>query len=179
MPVLTNKYNQMIEYFNKIKDELIKSEVNIGKLRQLQRQISQDEDIYFITQDVVTKIIYYIIEVAYDENELQYEKFEYLAQVLKDSTEIIRSSSLNKKAELLRLRTKCQIDNDSPFYDSLMHITTTTVTEVIKLLFNTTRAGLHPHWISSDEGEEDDQTKDQEEGSQAEEEEENNLYLPD
>ena len=50
MPVLTNKYNQMIEYFNKIKDELIKSEVNIGKLRQLQRQISQDKDIYFITQ---------------------------------------------------------------------------------------------------------------------------------
>ena len=58
----------MIEYFNIIKDQLAQSKVNIGKLRQLQRQISLDEDIDFITQDIVTKVIFYIIEVANDDN---------------------------------------------------------------------------------------------------------------
>ena len=35
------------------------------------------------------------------------------------------------------------------------------VTEAIKLLFATTRAGLHPHWISSDEEEEEEEAEDQ------------------
>ena len=149
MPVLMNKYNEMLENFNIIRDILNKPTINLNELRQLLTRVSQDENIYFITQDIMTKIIYYIIEMAYDE--LQYEKYEYLEQTLKRVTDIIKSDSYNKKDELKRLRTRCQTDNESPYFDSLMHITTTVVTEAIKLLYYTTRAELHPHGISSDE----------------------------
>ena len=149
MPVLMNKYNEMLENFNIIRDILNKPTINLNELRQLLTRVSQDENIYFITQDIMTKIIYYIIEMAHDE--LQYEKYEYLEQTLERVTDIIRSDSYNKKGELKRLRTKCQTDNESPYFDSLMHITTTVVTEAIKLLYYTTRAELHPHGISSDE----------------------------
>ena len=149
MPVLMNKYNEMLENFNIIRDILNKPTIDLNELRQLLTRVSQDENIYFITQDIMTKIIYYIIEMAYDE--LQYEKYEYLEQTLKRVTDIIKSDSYNKKDELKRLRTRCQTDNESPYFDSLMHITTTVVTEAIKLLYYTTRAELHPHGISSDE----------------------------
>ena len=149
MPVLMNKYNEMLENFNIIRDILNKPTIDLNELRQLLTRVSQDENIYFITQDIMTKIIYYIIEMAHDE--LQYEKYEYLEQTLERVTDIIRSDSHNKKDELKRLRTKCQTDNESPYFDSLMHITTTVVTEAIKLLYYTTRAELHPHGISSDE----------------------------
>ena len=76
MPVLINKYNQMIEYFNILRDHLNKTTIDLNELGQLQTKVSQDEDIYFITQDIVSKIIYYIIETAYDE--LRVEKYEYL-----------------------------------------------------------------------------------------------------
>ena len=81
MPVLINKYNQMIEYYNIIRDHLNKPTIDLNELKQLQTKVSQDEDIYFITQDIISKMIYYIIETAYDE--LQYEKYEYLEQTLK------------------------------------------------------------------------------------------------
>ena len=73
---------------------------------------------------------------------------------LKNVTDTIRSGSYNLQEELKRLRTKCQTDNDSPYFDDLGFITTCMVTEAIKLLYATTRAGLHPHWVSSDEEEE-------------------------
>jgi hypothetical protein len=101
-----------------------------------------------------------------------------LEQTLKKVTDIIRSDSYNKKDELKRLGTRCQTDNESPYFDSLMHITTTVVTETIKLLFYTTRAGLHPHWISSDE-EEEENYQDSEDQVSEEDNQANNLYLPD
>ena len=104
----------------------------------------QIEIIFFITLDIMTKIIYYIIEMAYDE--LQYEKYQYLERTLKRIIDIIKSASNNKRDELKRLRIKCQTDNDSPYFDSLMHITTTVVTEAIKLLYYTTRAELSKCW---------------------------------
>ena len=149
MPVLMDKNNEMLENFNTIRDILNKPTIDLNELRQLLTRVSQNEDIFFITQDIMTKIIYYIIDMAYDE--LQYEKYQYLEQTLKRVTDIIRSDSNNKKDELKSLRTKCQMDNESPYFDSLMHITTTVVTEAIKLLYYTTRAELHPHGISSDE----------------------------
>ena len=91
------------------------------------------------------------------------------------TADIIRSGSYAKREELMRLRAKCQKDNASPYFDDLEFITKTTVTEAIKLLFSTTRAGLHPHWISSDEEEEQEVPN----REQAMEQEENNLYLPD
>ena len=175
MPVLVNKYNEMLENFNIIRDILNKPTIDLNELRQLLTRVSQDENIYFITQDIMTKIIYYIIEMAYDE--LQYEKYEYLEQTLKRVTDIIKSDSYNKKDELKRLRTRCQTDNESPYFDSLMHITTTVVTEAIKLLYYTTRAELHPHWISSDEedaGGEESENQDSEEDNEA-----NNFQLLD
>ena len=152
MPVLINKYNQLIEHYNIIRDHLNKPTIDLNELKHLQTRISQDENIYFITQDITSKLIYYIIETAYDE--LQYEKYEYLEKTLKNVTDIIRSGSYNLQEELKRLRTKCQTDNDSPYFDDLGFITTCMVTEAIKLLYATTRAGLHPHWVSSDEEEE-------------------------
>jgi hypothetical protein len=80
MPVLVNKYNEMVENFNIIRDILNKDEVDLNELRELQRRISLDEYMYFITQDIMTKIIYYIIEMAHEE--LQYEKYNYLEQTL-------------------------------------------------------------------------------------------------
>ena len=80
MPVLVNKYNEMVENFNIIRDILNKDEVDLNELKELQRRISRDEYMYFITQDIMTKIIYYIIEMAHEE--LQYEKYDYLEQTL-------------------------------------------------------------------------------------------------
>ena len=170
-----NKYNQMIEYFNIIRDHLNKPTIDLNELGQLQTKVSQDEDIYFITQDIVSKIIYYIIETAYDE--LQVEKYEYLENTLQETTNIIRSDSYrDKREQLKRLRTQCQTDNDSPYFDDLGHITTCVVTEAIKLLFATTRAGLHPHWVSSDEEEEEENNQESEEEVSEEDNEANNLY---
>ena len=175
MPVLVDKNNEMLQNFNTIRDILNRPTIDLNELRQLLTRVSQDENIFFITQDITTKIIYYIIEMAYDE--LQFEKYQYLEQTLKMITDILKSDSNNKRNELKRIRIKCQTDNDSPFFDSLMHITTTTVTEVIKLLYYTTRAELHPHWISSDEedaGGEEAENQDSEEDNEA-----NNFQLLD
>ena len=177
MPVLINKYNQMIEYYNIIRDHLNKPTIDLNELKQLQTKVSQDEDIYFITQDIISKMIYYIIETAYDE--LQYEKYEYLEQTLESVTDIIRSGSYIKREELKRLRTKCQTDNNSPYFNDLEHITTSAVTEAIKLLFATTTDGLHPHEVSSSE-EEEEETNDRQENIDSEEDNEaNNLQLLD
>ena len=175
MPVLVDRNNEMLENFNTIRDILNRPTIDLNELRQLLTRVSQDENIFFITQDIMTKIIYYIIEMAYDE--LQYEKYQYLERTLKRIIDIIKSTSNNKRDELKRLRIKCQTDNDSPYFDSLMHITTTVVTEAIKLLYYTTRAGLHPHWISSDEedvGGEEVKNQDSEEDNEA-----NNFQLLD
>ena len=91
MPVLVDKNNEMLENFNTIRDILNKPTIDLNELRQLLTRVSQDENIFFITQDIMTKIIYYIIEMAYDE--LQYEKYQYLEQTLKSVTDIIRSGS--------------------------------------------------------------------------------------
>ena len=168
MPVLVDRNNEMLENFNTIRDILNRPTINLNELRQLLTRVSQDENIFFITQDIMTKIIYYIIEMAYDE--LQFEKYQYLEQTLKMITDILKSDSNNKRNELKRLRIKCQTDNDSPFFDSLMHITTTVVTEAIKLLYYTTRAEFYPHWISSDEedaGGEEAENQDSEEDNEA------------
>ena len=95
MPVLVDKNNEMLENFNTIRDILNKPTIDLNELRQLLTRVSQDENIFFITQDIMTKIIYYIIEMAYDE--LQYEKYKYLEQTLKRVTDIIKSDSNNKK----------------------------------------------------------------------------------
>ena len=176
MPVLINKYNQMMEHYNLIRDHLNKPTIDLNEMKQLQTKISQDEDIHFITQDITCKLIHYIIEAAYDE--LQYEKYRYLEQTLQKTTKIIRSESHIKGEELKRLRTKCQTDNDSPYFNDLGHITTSAVTEAIKLLFATTTDGLHPHEVSSSE--EEDETNDRQENIDSEEDNKaNNLQLLD
>ena len=171
MPVLINKYNQLIEHYNIIRDHLNKPTIDLNELKHLQTRISQDENIYFITQDITSKLIYYIIETAYDE--LQYEKFEYLEKTLKNVTDIIQSGSYNQREELRRLRIKCQTDNDSQYFNDLGFITTCVVTEAMKLLYATSRARLHPHWISSDE--ETDEEHNQESEVSEEDNEANNL----
>ena len=178
MPVLINKYNQMIEHYNLIRDHLNKSTIDLNEMKQLQAKVSQDENIHFITQDITCKLIYYIIEAADDE--LQYEKYRYLEQTLQKITNIIRSESYTKREELKMLRKQCQTDNDSPYFDDLGHITTGAVTEAIKLLFAAARNGLHPHWVSSSEEEEEEETNDQQENIDSEEDNEaNNFQLLD
>ena len=43
-----------------------------------------------------------------------------------------------------------------------MDITRLTTEATVNLLFKTTRASLHPHWISSDEEEEEDENPEEE-----------------
>ena len=43
-----------------------------------------------------------------------------------------------------------------PDFDNLVDITRLITEATINLLFHTTRASLHPHWISSDEEEEEE-----------------------
>ena len=52
----------MVEYYNIIRDHLNKPTIDLNELKQLQTKISQDESVYFITQDITSKLIYYIIE---------------------------------------------------------------------------------------------------------------------
>ena len=44
MPVLVNKYNEMLENFNTIRDILNKPTIDLNELRQLLTRVSQDKE---------------------------------------------------------------------------------------------------------------------------------------
>ena len=83
---------------------------------------------------------------------------DMLASNLDKITNVIRSGSiLNKEAEINNIWIKQgKMSEHEPDFDNLVDITRLITEATINLLFNTTRASLHPHWISSDEEEEEE-----------------------
>ena len=161
MPVPTNKYNTMIEMYTNIKNLINRPNVNIEGLRNLLNKIQGEEEqnLHPITKDITQRIIYYVIETNYDDDEeTGNDKMDMLANNLEKITNIVRSGSiLNKEAEINEVWIKQgKLSEHEPDFDNLVDITRLTTDATINLLFHTTRASLHPHWISSDEEEEEE-----------------------
>ena len=157
MPVLSNKLNEMIELYNLIRDILDEPRLDLNKLNDLLRQITLRENINYITKAIVNKIIYYIIEIAHDEEGvLEFEKFSHLANTLEEMTEIIKKENINKKAELLRAWIRCQNDGGihSPFFNNLKYITKQIIKETKRLLLENNQ----PEQLVSDLDDEDEHT---------------------
>ena len=138
------------------------------------------------------------MEINYDDDEeTRNDKMDMLAENLDKITNVVRSGSiLNKEAEINEVWIKQgKLSEHEPDFDNLVDITRLITEATINLLFHTTRASLHPHWISSDEEEEEDENPEEEgydhdeirfsdENNEAnnlpdESNEENNLYWTD
>ena len=162
MPVPVNKYNQMMEHYNNVRNLINRPTVNIGGLCNLLTRIQQmgEQNLHPITKDITERMIYYIIEVNYDdEEETCNDKMDLLAEALEKVTNVMRSSSYNKETDLNEIWIEQgKLLEHEPDFDNLVDITNMITAATINLLFNTTRAGLHPHWVSSDE--EEDQEED-------------------
>ena len=156
-----NKYNKMIEMYTNIRNLINRPKVDITGLRNLLSKVQGEEEqnLHPITKDITERIVYYIIEVNYeDEEEVLNDKMDMLASNLDKITNVIRSGSiLNKEAEITKIWTEQgKLSEHEPDFNNLVHITELTADATINLLYHTTRASLHPHWISSDEEEEEE-----------------------
>ena len=161
MPVSVNKYNTMIEMYNNIRNLINRPNVNIQGLRNLLSKIQGEEEqkLHPITKAITEKTIYYVIEMNYDNDEdTCNDKMDMLASNLDKITNIVRSGSiLNKEEEIKQVWFKQgELTELEPAFDNLVHITQLITEATINLLYHTTRASLHPHWISSDEEEEEE-----------------------
>ena len=168
MPVPMNKYNKMIEMYTNIRNMINRPKVDITGLRNLLSKVQGEEEqnLHPITKDITERIVYYIIEVNYeDEEEVLNDKMDMLASNLDKITNVIRSGSiLNKEAEINDVWIEQgKLSEHEPDFDNLVDITRLTTDATISLLYHTTRASLHPHWISSDEEEEVEENPEEEE----------------
>ena len=183
MPVPTNKYNKMIEMYNNIRNLINRPNVDIRGLRNLLSKLQGEEEqnLHPITKDITERIIYYVIEVNYDDDEeVCNDKMDMLAENLDKVTNVMRSGSYNKESDINEIWIEQgKLSEHEPDFDNLVDITRLITTATINLLFNTTRAGLHPHWISSEEEEEEEYNQYSEDQVSEEDNEANNLYLPD
>ena len=162
MPVPVNKYNTMIEMYNNIRNLINRPSVNIQGLRNLLSKIQGEEEqkLHPITKAITEKTIYYVIEMNYDNDEdTCNDKMDMLASNLDKITNVIRAGSiLNKEAEINNVWIEQgKLSEHEPDFDNLVDITRLITEATINLLYNTTRASLHPHWISSDEEEEEEE----------------------
>ena len=162
MPVPTNKYNKMVEMYNNIRNLINRPSVDIDGLRKLLSKIQGEEqqNLHPITKDIIERTIYYVIEVNYDDEEdTCNDKMDMLATNLDKITNVIRSGSiLNKDEEINEVWiNQGKLSEHEPEFDNLVDITRLITEATINLLYNTTRASLHPHWISSDEEEEEEE----------------------
>ena len=198
MPVPVNKYNTMIEMYNNIRNLINRPSVNIQGLRNLLSKIQGEEEqkLHPITKAITEKTIYYVIEMNYDNDEdTCNDKMDMLASNLDKITNVIRAGSiLNKEAEINNVWIEQgKLSEHEPDFDNLVDITRLITEATINLLYNTTRASLHPHWISSDEEEEEEEENpeddhdeiifldenNEENNLQNDANEENNLYWTD
>ena len=188
MPVPVNKYNTMIEYYLNVRNLINRPAVDIRGLRNLLTQVQQmeEQNMHPITRDITERIIYYIIEMNYDEEENTCnDKMDMLAETLEKVTNVIRSGSYNKEKDINEIWIeRGKLLEHEPDFDNLVDITRLITEATINLLFHTTRASLHPHWVSSDE--EEEEAEDQEEDYDHDEirfsdedNEANNLYWTD
>ena len=155
-----NKYNKMIEMYTNIRNLINRPNVDIRGLRNLLSKVQGEEEqnLHPITKDITERTIYYIVEINYDDDEVtRNNKMDMLAENLDKITNVVRSGSiLNKEAEINQVWIKQgKLSEHEPDFDNLVDITRLITKATINLLFNTTRASLHPHWISSDEEEEE------------------------
>ena len=199
MPVPVNKYNKMIEMYTNIRNLINRPHVDIRGLKNLLSKIQGEEEqnIHPITKDITERTIHYIVEINYDNDEAtRNDKMDMLAENLDKITNVVRSGSiLNKEEEIKQVWFKQgELTEHEPAFDNLVHITQLITEATINLLFHTTRASLHPHWISSDEEEEEEEEENpeddydeiifldennEENNLQDETREENNLYWTD
>ena len=104
IPVPTNKYNKMIEMYNNIRNLINRPNVDIRGLRNLLSKVQGEEEqnLHPITKDITERIIYYVIEINYDDDEETCnDKMDMLAENLDKVTNVVRSGSiLNKEAEI-------------------------------------------------------------------------------
>ena len=161
MPVLVNKYNKMVEMYTNIRNLINRPHVDIRGLRNLLSKIQGEEEqnLHPITKDITERIVYYVIEVNYDDNEeVCNDKMDMLADNLEKITNIVRSGSIiNKKEEITKIWIEQgKLSEHEPDFNNLVHITELTTDATINLLYHTTRESLYPHWISSDEEEEEE-----------------------
>ena len=139
MPVQTDNLNDMIEYYNRIRDILDENVLDIQKCRDFLSQINLNRDVNNISNNITCKIIYYLIEIAHDEEEmLLYEKCAHLANTLEEMVEILRGEHPNRKAALLRTWIKCATNRDthSPFFNNLKYLTKDIIKETKRLIFD-------------------------------------------
>ena len=151
----------MIEMYNNIRNLINRPSVNIQGLRNLLSKIQGEEEqkLHPITKAITEKTIYYVIEMNYDNDEdTCNDKMDMLASNLDKITNVIRTgSTLNKEAEINNVWIEQgKLSEHEPDFDNLVDITRLITEATINLLYNTTRASLHPHWISSDEEEEEE-----------------------
>ena len=197
MPVIMNKYNTMIEMYTNIRNLINRPHVDIRGLRNLLSKIQGEEEqnLHPITKDITERIVYYVIEVNYDDNEeVCNDKMDMLADNLEKITNIVRSGAiLNKKEEITKIWIEQgKLSEHEPDFDNLVDITRLITEATINLLYNTTRASLHPHWIYSDEEEEEEENPEDDHDEiifldenneannlQEDNNEENNLYWTD
>ena len=194
-----NKYNKMVEMYTNIRNLINRPSVDTERLRKLLSKVQGEEEqnLHPITRDITERIIYYVIEInSEDEEDTCNDKMDMLASNLDKITNVIRSGSiLNKEKEIKQVWFKQgELTEHEPAFDNLVDITWLITEATINLLFHTTRASLHPHWISSDEEEEEEGEENpeddydeiifldeinEENNLQNEAREENNLYWTD
>ena len=70
MPVPTNKYNKMIKMYTNIRNLINRPHVDIRGLQNLLSKVQGEEEqnLHPITKDITERIVYYIIEVNYDDD---------------------------------------------------------------------------------------------------------------
>ena len=156
-----NKYKKMIEMFTNIKNLINRPQVDIRGLQNLLSKIQGEEEqnLHPITKDITERTIYYIVEINYDDDEeTRNDKMDMLAKNLDKITNVIRAGSiLNKEVEINNVWIEQgKLSEHEPDFDNLVDITRLITEATINLLYHTTRASLHPHWISSDEEEEEE-----------------------
>ena len=161
MPVPVNKYNTMIEQYLNIRNLINRPAIDIRGVRNLLTKVQEmeEQNMHPITKDIIERTIYYIIDINYNEEEnTRNDKMDMLAKVLEDVTNVIRSGSYNIQQDIKDIWiAQGQLLEHEPDFDNMVDITRLITEATINLLFNTTRASLHPHWISSDEEEEEEE----------------------
>ena len=161
MPVSVNKYNKMVEMYNNIRNLINRPSVDTEGLRKLLSKVQGEEEqnLHPITKDITERTIHYVIEInSEDEEDTCNDKMDMLASNLDKITNIVRSGSiLNKEEEIKQVWFRQgELTELEPAFDNLVHITQLITEATINLLYHTTRESLHPHWISSDEEEEEE-----------------------
>ena len=162
-------HRQMANYFSRIKDLINRPEVDRRGLRDLLWQIQwEPQNIHPITKDICEQVIYYITEVADDdESEAYNENMDFLSETLEEVPKIILSESTHKKVDLLNLYMDTERRTEQePQHNDLINIVRKIIQATINLLFKTTRAGTQP--LAASQNEEDQQVPTQRERTEEE-----------